>query len=447
MISLVFISFCRFVTRQVPLRLCKLAGPLAPFAVALLAAFMVTGPAEAAHYTSIVLDAGSGAVLHNDGADVRNYPASLTKMMTLYLTFEALDSKKLKLDQELPVSRHAEKQAPSKLGLRNGDTIKVEHAVLAVVTKSANDMAVVLAEALGGSEAAFAVLMTAKARSLGMSHTQFRNASGLPNDQQVTTARDLSTLSLALIHDWPQFYRYFSRTTFSYNGHTMANHNHLMSRYPGMDGIKTGFINKSGFNLAASVVRNGRRLVAVVMGGPSARARDNYMASLLDTTFRRIDSGKAGQEAAIPRVNPAPAPEALADAGPVVGNNSFVGNNDTAGDRDDEHDQPSAQPIKVSAKAGAAMTKAAGHGAWNVQLGTFKTKAAASHAINQASHHMPAGVGRIGTSLHKAKHQRSQVFRAGLTGFKNEKTARLVCAKVKIKGHNCTVAPQIRARN
>ena len=392
--------------------------------VALISLFSAS-PADA-RYTSIIIDATSGTVIHNDNADVRNYPASLTKMMTLYLTFEALNSKRLTLDQEVSVSQRAENQAPSKLGLHAGDTIRVESAILAVVTKSANDMAVVLAEALGGNEAAFAVMMTQKAHSLGMAHTTFRNASGLPNDQQMTTARDLATLSLALINDWPQYYRYFSRTSFTYNGQTMANHNHLMSRYPGMDGIKTGFINKSGFNLAASAVRDGHRLVAVVMGGPSARARDNYMASLLDAAFRKVSKG--GGAPAMAR-NGASS-DTLADAGGAKETNG-VG----AGDQDD---QAPVVATPVSARGQSAPARG-GRGAWVAHLGSFKTKAAGRSALETASRHLPAGVGHPSTALHQSGARHHKVYRAVLVGFKDEKAARVACSKIKVKGHNCTV--------
>ena len=415
--------------RRLPGRLSLKSAAVVAAALWVGALLVGVGPAQAAHYTSIIIDAESGAVIENDGADVRNYPASLTKMMTLYLTFEALDAKQLRLDQELTVSQHAQNQAPSKLGLNAGDTIKAEHAILAVVTKSANDMAVVLAETLAGSEAAFALRMTQKAHALGMAHTTFHNASGLPNDQQMTTARDLATLGLALIQDWPQYYKYFSRTSFTYNGQTMANHNHLMSRYAGMDGIKTGFINKSGFNLAASAVRNGHRLVAVVMGGPSARARDNYMAALLDAAFRRVGSGKG---TSAPLIAQSSGGDQIADA--------IASTNTSAGDRDDDQDQIG-QVIKASATVPGAPAPA-GHGSsWLIRLGSFKTQAAARHAADQASRHLPAGVGHVTAAVHRSGAHRHLSFHAVLAGFKDEGTARTACNKTKIKGQGCTVAP------
>lgn len=236
-------------------------------------------------YSSIVIDAANGAVLQEDNADAQKYPASLTKMMTLYLVFDALETGKLTLNTRLPVSAHAAEQSPTKLGLRAGEQIAVRDVILGMVTRSANDAAVVAAEALGGSEEHFAELMTQRARRLGMASSTFQNASGLPNPMQMTTARDLSRLSRALIRDFPQHYVYFSTPEFTYAGQRMANHNHLMSWYEGMDGIKTGFINAAGFNLAASAVRDNRRLIGVVLGGPSPVARDHYMGKLLDAAF------------------------------------------------------------------------------------------------------------------------------------------------------------------
>lgn len=233
-------------------------------------------------YAAIVVDANSGRILHASNPDNERHPASITKIMTLYLLFEQLEAGKLRLDSELEISAHAASQAPSKLGLRPGQTITVEDAIKAVVTKSANDIAVTIAEAIGGTEADFATLMTRKARSLGMSHTNYANASGLPNDDQITTARDQALLGRAIQDRFPRYYRYFSTLSFAYKGHAIRNHNHLLGNVPGVDGIKTGFIRASGFNLVASVRRGNRHLVAVVMGGSSAGSRDARMRSLIE---------------------------------------------------------------------------------------------------------------------------------------------------------------------
>jgi D-alanyl-D-alanine carboxypeptidase len=233
-------------------------------------------------YAAIVVDANSGNVLHAASADELRHPASLTKIMTLYLLFERLEAGKLKLDSQLPVSEHASIQAPTKLGLHPGHTIAVEDAIKALVTKSANDAAVVVGEALGGSESEFAEMMTKKAHALGMSRTVYRNASGLPNDEQVTTARDQALLGRAIQERFPRQYRYFSTASFTYHGDTMRNHNQLLGRVEGVDGIKTGYTQASGFNLVTSVHRNNRHIVAVVLGGASAGARDARMQSLIE---------------------------------------------------------------------------------------------------------------------------------------------------------------------
>ncbi|WP_248730302.1 serine hydrolase [Vreelandella populi] len=238
-------------------------------------------------YAAIVLDAGTGEVLHSANADETRYPASLTKMMTLYLVFEAIEQGRLRLDQELPVSAYAASMQPSKLGVRAGERIAVRDAIPALIIRSANDVSVVIAEALGGTESQFAELMTAKARSMGMQKTFFRNANGLPDPLQTSTARDLATLSMQLMNDYPQYYHYFANSNFTWRGQTINGHNRLLRNYPGADGLKTGFIRASGFNVATSAVRDGRRVVAVVMGGFTAQSRDDHMMTLLDRGFMR----------------------------------------------------------------------------------------------------------------------------------------------------------------
>ncbi|HEY7229798.1 MAG TPA: serine hydrolase [Pseudolabrys sp.] len=236
-------------------------------------------------YSSIVVDANSGAVMQATNADEARHPASLTKIMTLYLLFERLEQGKIKLTTDLPVSAHAAAQAPSKLGLKPGQSIRVETAIRAIVTKSANDVAVIVAEALGGDEADFARLMTAKARALGMDQTIYRNASGLPDDQQITTARDQAILGRAIQDRFPNYYRYFATRTFEYGGHAIRNHNHLLGTVDGVDGIKTGYIRDSGFNIVTSVRRANRHIIAVVFGGRSADARDARVRSLIDNNI------------------------------------------------------------------------------------------------------------------------------------------------------------------
>lgn len=232
-------------------------------------------------YAAIVVDANSGSVLHENSADSPRHPASLTKIMTLYLLFERLEAGKIKLDSDMDVSAHAAAQSPSKLGLKAGSTIRVEDAIRALVTKSANDAAVVVAENLGGDEPQFARMMTRKARALGMNHTLYRNASGLPNPEQVTTARDQALLGRAVQDRFPKYYRYFATPSFTYRGHAMRNHNRLLGNVEGVDGIKTGYVAASGFNLVSSVRRGNRHLVAVVLGGRTAGLRDARMRELI----------------------------------------------------------------------------------------------------------------------------------------------------------------------
>jgi D-alanyl-D-alanine carboxypeptidase len=236
--------------------------------------------------SSIVVDGNTGEVLHASNAESLRHPASLTKIMTLYLLFERLEAGKLKLDTQLKVSEHAADQAPTKLGLKPGATIAVEDAIKAVVTKSANDAAVAIAENLGGDEDSFAKLMTEKAHALGMSRTTYVNASGLPDDDQNTTAQDQALLGRAIQERFPRYYKYFSTEEFVYRGHAMRNHNHLLGVVGGVDGIKTGYTRASGFNLVTSVHRDGRFIVAVVLGGRSAYERDSRMRDLINTHIK-----------------------------------------------------------------------------------------------------------------------------------------------------------------
>jgi D-alanyl-D-alanine carboxypeptidase len=301
------------------------------------AAIFTTGTAEARHYrhryhayrhyharhheeqgsyspqfSSIIVDANSGAILSANSPDASRHPASLTKIMTLYLLFERLEAGKMNLDTEMTVSEHASEQAPTKLGLRPGQTIRVEDAIKGLVTRSANDAAVVIAEAIAGDEDDFAKLMTRKARALGMTRTVYVNASGLPDDDQVTTARDQSTLGRAIQDRFPRYYRYFSTETFNYHGQSIRNHNHLLGSVEGVDGIKTGYTRASGFNLVASIRRGNRHLVGVVMGGRSGSSRDAIMRNLLAENLDKAASKRT--VAAITERNPADADVAVAEA-------------------------------------------------------------------------------------------------------------------------------------
>src|SRR3984957_20236007 len=248
-----------------------------PHYAAVTAGAAPTSPA----FSAIVVDANSGRTLYSAYEDGLRHPASITKVMTLYLLFEELDRGEMTLRTQIPISEHAAAQEPSKLGLAPGDTISVEDAIKAVVTRSANDIAVAIAEAVGQSESNFAEMMTRKAHALGMANTLYRNASGLPNDEQVTTAHDLTILGRSLEERFPRYFRYFSTAQFDFDGEIIGNHNHLLGRVDGVDGIKTGYTRASGFNLLTSVHRDGRSLIAVVMGGRSAAGRDRIMENLI----------------------------------------------------------------------------------------------------------------------------------------------------------------------
>src|SRR6202012_3749854 len=232
-------------------------------------------------FSSIIVDANSGATRASTSPDGLRHPASLTKVMTLYLLFERMEANKMTLDTEMPVSEHAAEQDPTKLDLHPGSTLRVEDAIKGVVTKSANDAAVVIAEAIGGDESDFAKMMTRKARALGMTRTTYVNASGLPADEQLTTARDQATLARAIQDRFPRYYRYFATEAFNFHGHTVHGHNHLLGSVEGVDGIKTGYTRASGFNLITNLRRGNRHLVGVVLGGRSGGSRDAIMRSLL----------------------------------------------------------------------------------------------------------------------------------------------------------------------
>ncbi|KQT83598.1 D-alanyl-D-alanine carboxypeptidase [Aurantimonas sp. Leaf443] len=263
------------------------------------------------------MDANNGRVLYQEDADALRYPASLTKMMTLYLTFDALKSRQISLSSRMPVSAYAASRPPSKLGLKVGSTISVEDGIKALVTKSANDASVVLGEFLAGSEKAFAERMTQTARRIGMSRTTFQNANGLPNDAQKTTARDMATLGIALREHFPEYYPYFSTRVYTFNGQRIGNHNRVLNRVEGVDGIKTGYIRASGFNLVSSVVRGDKKLVAVVMGGRSGRSRDDHMVELLNRYLPQASgreggpliAARSGRSQVVAALSAAPKPE------------------------------------------------------------------------------------------------------------------------------------------
>ena len=383
--------------------------------------------------SSIIIDAQTGKVLSEHNADRPDYPASLTKMMTLYLTFSALEQGRISLNDEFVVSAHAARQAPSKLGLRPGQRIAVRDLILAIVTHSANDAAVTIAENLAGSESAFAQRMTATAHALGMTATTFRNASGLPTPPNISTARDLATLARALWRDYPTEYHFFATEEFTYRGSVYETHNHLMASFAGMDGIKTGYIHASGFNLAASAVRNGRRLIGVIMGGSSAHSRDLQMAGLLDNAFAGVvpTAETTLQTASNDNTSSADAtadtPSPMAALNPVQNAEAAV-------------PQPTAKPPAPSLRALKTSHT------WEIQVGAFANQNAAEHAAKLAltKLRLPTKAGHV---VPPSPGDKEPLFRARIAGF-TQREAEHACRllRERLHGHKlCAVIAPVQA--
>ena len=338
-------------------------------------------------FSALVVDANSGKTLYAADENGLRHPASITKVMTLYLLFEKLDRGAMTLQTEIPISAHAAAQEPSKLGLQPGDTISVEDAIKAVVTRSANDVAVAIAEAVGQTEDNFADMMTRKAHELGMSSTLYRNASGLPNDEQLTTAHDLTILGRTLEERFPRYFHYFSTAEFHYDGEIIGNHNHLLGRVDGVDGIKTGYTRASGFNLLTSVHRDGRSLIAVVMGGRSAGGRDRIMEGLIadhlaeasTTRTATMIADAAPAATAEPSVEPAAAPPAreppaIVAEGRIQRVSAATSAANAAGEGDDgagDEETPAPPMLKAPAAAPRAAQPTA------ADLGLLKSPASA----------------------------------------------------------------------
>lgn len=447
----------------------RLAVLLIAFAI-----FLGAPPAHAnSKYAAIVVDYGTGEVLHSRRADVALYPASLTKMMTLALLFDALNRGDLRADSKLAVSRRAADMPASKLGLKAGSTITVDQAIQAMTVRSANDVAVVIAEALGGSESRFAELMTRRARDFGMRNTTFKNASGLPNSAQKSTARDMALLAQRLIRHYPQYYHYFSQPQFSYGGRTYRSHNRLNASYRGMDGLKTGYTRASGYNLASSAVRNGRRVVVVVFGGRSTATRDAEVVRLMDLGFERLrERGAAPVIATLPRakpgtvlaateaVTPEPRPEAGAatpasvlDALPEEERRAIM-----AAIADTPMPTPSPRTPGIgegdaaAAASGLAVgaAKAPARGAYAVQVGAFHDSNLARRAAHRATELVPQILLQGDIDISPLQGRRQPVYRARVAGFERE-TADRACRLLKAQRQECLVVrtgpPQVAARS
>lgn len=401
---------------------------------------------------SIVLDADTGRVLSESNADAVTYPASLTKMMTLYLTFEALNAGRLRLDQYLPVSIEAASKSPTKLDLRPGESVAVQDLILGIVTKSANDAAAVLAEGLAGSEPGFADMMNRKAQQLGMRNTFYRNASGLPDPMQHTTARDTAQLALALYHDFPREYRYFATREFVFQGRLIVGHDHLLDWYPGADGIKTGYIRASGFNLATSALRDGHRLVGVVLGGISGGARDREMGWLLDQGFAAL--GVAPETTVARRSAPAPV-LALAPVVALAPQSGIITTFDQASPATPPaHAKPGifgkaalrlAAHLSPVGKAEAgtlprALAPPPAAERWSIQLGTFRAPAGAKKAVRDAASASLAQGKPV--QIIDSGRARDRHYRARLLNF-TPREAQGACAQLRKQRIECSVVPPI----
>ncbi len=412
------------------------------FALAFFCAILSlhASPAQAG-YAHFIMDANTGKVLAARNADVLNHPASLTKMMTLYLTFEALHAGKLRWDQKITMSKNGASVIPSKLYVRQGQTFTVREAVYGMIVKSANDMAEGMGDHLGGSEARFAEMMTRKARQLGMTKTVFRNASGLPNKSQVTTARDMAKLGLALQRDFPKEYSLFATQSFNFRGKRIRGHNNLMYRYQGMDGIKTGYTNASGFNLVSAVNHNGRRVVGVVLGGKTARSRDAQMAALLDKAVPQASRGRNTEQlvasanvsrtfdvaAAVPPAA-VPLPMFAERRADPVAMQIATANADVA-----DMMQVSAIPRPAPAAAPSGQRSR-----WEVQIAATDSEAAARSLLANARSNIGNYSG-IAPYTEAVQSGSATLYRARFTGFEDQSSAVSACKALKARSYACVV--------
>jgi D-alanyl-D-alanine carboxypeptidase (penicillin-binding protein 5/6) len=410
-------------------------GAAAPTAQAQIPYFQNLLAASQTKYAAMVVDARSGEVLYAKHADSPRYPASITKVMTLYLTFEALASGKLRLEDRVVFSPHAAAQAPTKLGVRPGDSISVSEAIQSMTTLSANDAAVAMAEKLGGTESRFAALMTLRAQELGMQNTHFVNANGLPDSRQLTTARDIAILSRAAMRDYPQYYGYFSQKSFVFRGRYINNHNHLLNSVPGVDGLKTGFTNASGYNIAISGVRDNRRLIVVVMGGPTTASRDQNAEDLLLTGFDVMRRRGMGEKITVAQNLFEPEP-----TGPVIRGGVEQGDADQDGLKIELASAPASRASRVEivqpkhAKPVAKDEPKKSKSRWVVQVGAFKSKSDASRQIALVEK-------RFGSKFDGARggaDKEGKTYRALFSGL-SESDAKDACKALKSKKVPCMV--------
>ena len=451
---------------------------------------MATTAQAAEIYAGIVVDVKTGRTLYQDNADALRYPASLTKMMTLYLLFEDLEAGQTRLTSRITFSANAAAEPPSKLGIRAGGTLTVRDAILALVTRSANDVATAIGEHLEGSESAFATRMTQTARAIGMSRTTFKNAHGLPNSAQVTTARDMATLGQALMDRFPDYFEYFATPSFRYNGVTIRNHNNLLGRVAGVNGIKTGYTRSSGYNLVTSVNRNGRQIVAVVMGGRSGSSRDAHMVDLITRYLPqasngartapllvaslpnrsgnpfavaldrvpaprpRPDPGSVAQEAVLvaaaaptPPVPAAPAapmpltptaPAALAYVDPLAELMLAEGDADIQ-EAIELALAAAPQPAAVSPTAGVAATDATAISPdiWKIQIGAMPSRDSATATLERARQAAPTVLASVTPYTEPVPRNGETLYRARFAGFLDQNAAQAACAALVREDFAC----------
>lgn len=437
------------------------------FLLALTSAFASHASANS-KYAAYVVHADSGDVLFSRYADSRRYPASLTKMMTLYLLFEELEAGNLTLNSKITISQRAAGQPPSKLGLSAGSTIDIETAIEALVVKSANDVAAAVSEQISGSEWRFAQKMTAKARAIGMSRTTFRNASGLPNSKQVTTAKDMATLARRITQDFPQYFHYFATEQFTWNGRTYRSHNKLVNTFDGADGLKTGYTRMSGFNLATTAKRGDQRLIGIVLGGRSAATRDSHMRDILNTGFAEINE-KPALIAALHRKKPNPRmkPTLLAamqqeQPAPTIAQNDALrreiaaaatdlsetdtGEDDRLGaliafaETDDFNEFERARLASLTPDegfVGQGDRESLTEFDWNVQIGAYSSKAMAQAELEEAIV-KGALTGRARAVIPTTRSDGATLYRARIVNL-SEIEAAAACSALKDKGISCFV--------
>ncbi|MCR5859334.1 D-alanyl-D-alanine carboxypeptidase family protein [Mesorhizobium sp. J428] len=423
----------------------------------------IAGPTAAAEAQSkkaaVVIDASTGKTLYSSSADSPRYPASLTKMMTLYLTFEAMSAGRISKDTRVVFSKYASSRPPTKLGVRPGGSITVEQAILGLVTKSANDAATALGELLGGSESNFAKMMTAKARKLGMSSTTFRNASGLPDPGQKTTARDMAILGMSLREHYPKHYSYFSTRSFAFGKSRMANHNKLLGRVQGVDGIKTGYTRASGFNLVSSVKVGDRKIVAVVMGGASGRSRDAEMERLIAAYMPKASSRGSNPLIAARTIEPqapivasvasplhaknVPAPEARPEeAVETAYARPLARPADPIADAVAKAEAPTPKVEVDQVKTASVTPSAAPKSGWVIQVGSVGSEAEARALLNKTSDKAAQLLASAEPFTERFEKGGTTYIRARFGGFSNQATAAKTCAALKKRSISCYAVQQ-----